>query len=127
MTVFIWTFKIAFFRFILNSYFPVPVFIIVTSKNFSLCEWSSFSITHCIALFLFFFKYSENYEIDVVFRILRGCHQHTFYTSTGLNLFPELLGLLYLPNAVGKLLISQLLMLKQLDLSFPKYARDCQK
>ena len=49
--VFIWTFKIAFFRFILNSYFPVPVFIIVTSKNFSLREWSSFSIMHCIALF----------------------------------------------------------------------------
>ena len=33
---FIWTFVIASFRWILNSYFSAPVFIIVTSKKFSL-------------------------------------------------------------------------------------------
>ena len=82
----------------------------------------------CILLLCFvYLKYSENYEIDVLFRILRGCRQHTFYTSTGLNLLPELLAVLYLPNAVGKLLISKPLMLNQSDMSFPKYARDCQK
>ena len=105
---FIWTFVIAFFQCILNSYFPAPVFIIVTSKMFSLRDWSSFSIVYCIVLLCFvYLKYSENYEINVLFRILRGCRQHTFYTSTGLNLLPELLAVLYLPNAVGKLLISQ--------------------
>ena len=47
--------------------------------------------------------------------------------SMGLNLLPVLIVLLYLPNVVEKLLISQPLMLNQLDLSFSKHARDCQK
>ena len=104
----IWTFTIVVFRCILNSYFLAPVFIIVTSKKFSFCVWSFF-FPLCIVLLCFvYLKYWENYEIDVLFLILRGCHQHIFYTSTGLNLLPELLALPYLPNAfVGKLLISQ--------------------
>ena len=88
---FIWTFVIAFFRCILNSYFPVPVFIIVRSKSLVFVIGLLFPL--CILLLCFaYLKYSENYEIDVLFRILGGCPQHTFYTSTGLNLFPELLG-----------------------------------
>ena len=51
---FIWTFVIAFFRYILNSYFLTPVLIIVTSKKFSLRDWSSFFIVYCIALFFLF-------------------------------------------------------------------------
>ena len=51
---FVWTFVIAFFRCILNSYFPVPVFITVKSKKFSLRDWSSFSIVYFIALFYLF-------------------------------------------------------------------------
>ena len=45
---FIWAFVIAFFRCIFNSYFPVPLFTIVTPKKFSLHDWSSFSL--CIVL-----------------------------------------------------------------------------
>ena len=51
---FIWTLVIAFFRCILNSYFPASVFIIVTSKKFSLRHWSSFSIVYFIALWYLF-------------------------------------------------------------------------
>ena len=47
-------FVIAFSRCILNWYFPVPVFIMVTSKKFSFCDWSSFSNVYCIASFSLF-------------------------------------------------------------------------
>ena len=48
---FIWTFVIVFFRCILNSYFPPPVFVIVTSKKYSVCDWFYFPIVYCTALF----------------------------------------------------------------------------
>ena len=48
---FIWAFVIAFFRCILNSYFPVPVFIIVRSKMFS---FRDFYFVYFIALFCLF-------------------------------------------------------------------------
>ena len=32
-----------------------------------------------------YLKYSENYETVALFRILRGCHQHIFYTLMGVN------------------------------------------
>ena len=85
-------------------------------------------IIYCFAFFYLFKKhygnYSENYDTNVSFQILRGCHQHIFYTPTGLNLLSKLLVLLYLSNVVGKLLKSQPLMLNKLDLRFPKHARD---
>ena len=81
----------------------------------------------CVLMLCFFSKYSENYEIDILFRILLGYHKHIFYTSAELNLLPLLFALFYLPNAVRKPLISQPLMLNQSKQSFPKYARICQK
>ena len=123
---FIYTFVIAFFRCIFNSHFPAPVFIIVTSKKFSFFHWSSLSIAYFIALFVYL-KYSENYETDVLYRIVRGCQQRIFYALIRLSLMPEFLALLYLTNAVEKRLISQPLILNQSDLIFPKYACDYQK
>ena len=74
----------------------------------------------CIILIFVYLKYSENYETDALFRILCGCHQNIFYTSTEINLLPVLLALLHLLNAAGKLLTSQPLMLKPIRLGFSK-------
>ena len=51
----LWLHFFSFFWCILNSYFPAPVFIIVTSKKLRLRDCSYFSILYCIAL-IFLFK-----------------------------------------------------------------------
>ena len=60
-------------------------------------------------------------------QILLGCHQHIFYTLTVTDFLSEFFVLLYLPNAVGKRLKPQPLMLNKLDLKSPKHGRDYQK
>ena len=78
---FIWTFVILFFRCILNSYLHVPVFIIVTSKKFSLRYWSAFSIAYFIALFCLFKIFRKLWDWCAVSNLALLSSAHLLYVN----------------------------------------------
>ena len=75
---FIWTFVIAFFRCILNSYFPVPVFIIVRSKMFS---FRDFYFVYFIALFCLFKIFRKLWDWCAVSNLALLSSAHLLYVN----------------------------------------------
>ena len=103
---FIWAFVTIFLRCILKSYYPVPVFIMVTSKKFSFCDWSSFSIVYCIALFFLFKIFRKLWGWCTVSNLAWLSLTYLLYVNWA-KFAVRASCTAYLLNTAGKLLISQ--------------------